>query len=47
MTDDNRPLTDEELAARRSNRRILIAILLVILILGVLPLAGVLVTKLS
>ena len=47
MTVDDRPLTEEELAARRSNRRTLIVILVVIVTLGVLTLAGVLVSKLS
>lgn len=45
--DQDESLTPEQLAARRSNRRTLIAIAVVIVVLGVLPLAAVLVSKLS
>ena len=43
----DRPLTEEELAARRSNRRTLIVVLLFVVVLGILPLAAVLIDKLS
>ena len=45
--DQEVPLTEEQLAARRSNRRTLIAIFLVIMVLGLIPLATVLIAKFS
>lgn len=45
--DSDAPLTEEQLAARRSNRRTLIVIFLVIVVLGLVPLAAVLIDKLS
>ncbi len=40
------PLSEAELAARRSNRRTLLVILLFVVALGVLPLVAVLISQL-
>jgi hypothetical protein len=40
-------LTEEQLAARRSNRRTLLTVLGFIVVVGVIPLAAVLISKLS